>query len=182
MKISSTGRYGMRIMLDVALHSTGAPASRQEIADRQQVTPDYIAQLTRGLVSAGLLATRKGPGGGYLLGKAPGQIRLGDILCALQESISIAPCLDQHTKLKCDLSAACATRVVWAKLAQLMKEYLDALTLDDLLKIAGQMQISGKERGFDPLALIDAALDVHVNMDNSLPNLILSSTDPANGP
>lgn len=182
MRISTTGRYGMRIMLDVALHSGDVPASRQEIADRQRVTPDYIAQLTRGLVSAGLLATRKGPGGGYLLGKAPGQIRLGDILRALQESISIVPCLDPRGEVDCDQVTSCATRVVWMKLAQIVKEYLDALTLDDLLEIAHQILTRGEKERLDPFDLIEATLDVRVGMDTDPPILIHSSMDPASGP
>jgi len=168
-------------MLDVALHSGHAPASRQEIADRQRVTPDYIAQLTRGLVSAGLLATRKGPGGGYLLGKAPGQIRLGDILCALQESISIAPCLGPKKEIDCDFVESCATRVVWLKLAKIAQEYLDALTLDDLLKIDQQMRTRGEKENFDPFDRIEAILGVQPGTTASPATLINSNTDPACG-
>jgi Rrf2 family protein len=172
----------MRIMLDVALHSGDAPASRQDIAERQRVTPDYIAQLTRGLVSTGLLATRKGPGGGYLLAKSPGQIRLGDILRALQESIFIAPCLEPNGEKDCDQIAACATRVVWVKLSHIVQEYLDALTLDDLLEITHQIQTRGEKGSVDPFELIEDTLDVRMSMDSSPPTLIHSSTDPVCGP
>jgi len=172
----------MRIMLDVALYSGDTPTGRQDIADRQRVTPDYIAQLTRGLVSAGLLATRKGPGGGYLLAKAPEQIRLGDILRALQESISIAPCLDPKNELDCDLGSTCATRIVWVRLTQIVQDYLDALTLNDLLNIDRQMRIRGETVTTDPLEMIDATLDVRVSMDAASPTIIHGSTDPVKGP
>jgi Rrf2 family protein len=137
MKISTSARYGIRVMLDVTCHGTQNAVGRQMIADRQQVTSEYIAQIARRLTQAGLLETIRGPGGGYKLGRASDQIRLGDIYRAIEGPAELVPCVSDVNS--CCRSGNCATRVVWLTLSRLINDYLDSISLFDLTSIAKQL-------------------------------------------
>ncbi len=124
-------------MLDVACHGERSAVGRQVIADRQQVTAEYIAQIARRLTQAGLLETLRGPGGGYRLGRASDQIRLGDIFRAVEGAAAVAPCVSDAGL--CSRSHNCATRVVWLQLSRLIDDFLDSISLLDLTRIAEQL-------------------------------------------
>lgn len=124
-------------MLDVACNGAQNAVGRQVIADRQQVTSEYIAQIARRLTQAGLLETLRGPGGGYRLGKTADQIRIGDIYRAVEGPMKIAPCVSDADS--CCRSHNCATRVVWLKLSRLINDYLDSINLLELTAIAKQV-------------------------------------------
>lgn len=138
MKISTSARYGIRVMLDIACHSQQNAVGRQVIADRQQVTSEYIAQIARKLTQAGLLETLRGPGGGYRLGRAADLIRLGDIYHAVEGPVAVVPCVSDANS--CCRSYNCATRVVWLKLSRLINGYLDSISLSELVGIAKQLE------------------------------------------
>lgn len=137
MRISTSVRYGVRVMLDIAQSGDQNAVGRQMIAERQQVTPEYIAQIARKLTQAELLETTMGPGGGYRLGKTPDLIRLGDIYRAVEGPVAVVPCVGDAGV--CLRSQNCATRMVWVKLSRVINDYLDSISLSDLLEIRQQL-------------------------------------------
>ncbi len=138
MRVTTAGRYGLRIMLDIAIHHQDGPVSRTEIAQRQRVSVDYVAQIARRLNQCGLISTRKGPRGGYQLQKPANLVTTGAILRALEGPTELAPCMRPNTDLDCAGPQDCVTSMVWFKLAHKIDEFLDALTLADLVEMYWQ--------------------------------------------
>ena len=131
IRVSTRGRYALRAMVDLARHNGQGPVARHDIARRQDISADYVAQLFRPLQAAGLVEGVKGPGGGYRLIRRPDQIRAGDIIEAVEGRVALAPCLE-HGEGSCPRSNDCATRRLWEQLSTRMRQMLDAYTLQDL--------------------------------------------------
>jgi Rrf2 family protein len=91
VKLSNKGRYGVQAVFDIAFHNEGRAAQIKEIAERQSIPPRFLEQIFQDLKRAGLVASRRGPRGGYQLAKAPADIRLGDIVRALEGPIDLVP-------------------------------------------------------------------------------------------
>ncbi len=168
MRISTTGRYGVRIMLDVALHSSARPATRLEIARRQNVTTEYIAQLARHLSASGLLVTQRGPGGGYHLGRPAADIRLSDIFLAVNESMAVAPCTTHNAEIICEHADKCAARIVWSSLTQIIMNFLNTLTLEDLLAIDRQIKKNSADVPYNPLEFLESRLSENSQIPDAL--------------
>lgn len=134
MRLSTRGRYALRAMADLALHDGKGPVARQEIADRQELSADYVAQLFARLRSAGLVEGVKGPGGGYLLARAPATITAGEVLQAVEGPLTVVPCtLDcPDTQPICSRVAECVTHLLWKRLSATVAEQLDSVSLQDL--------------------------------------------------
>lgn len=132
MKVSTRGRYALRAMLDLALHDSGRPVLRREIAERQEISPDYVAHLFRQLRNAGLVIGVKGPSGGYLLTRDPGLIRIGEIVRAVEGPIAAVDCLLPMQQDSCHRLEHCVARFLWLDLSATMAEFLDSITLADL--------------------------------------------------
>ena len=92
MRISTRGRYALRAMIDLALHTEAGPVLRQDISTRQEISADYVAQLFRQLCAAGLLEGVKGPGGGYRLAREVETIRAGDVVRAVEGPVALVHC------------------------------------------------------------------------------------------
>ena len=138
MRISTSGRYALRAILDLALYNDKGPVLRSDIAARQEITADYIAQLFRRLTQKGLVRSVMGPGGGYVLGRAPAQITLGDIVRASEGPIGLVACVLPGGEVVCKRYETCVTRRVWARLSRSMEQFLDSITLQDLVDEALQ--------------------------------------------
>jgi Rrf2 family protein len=119
-------------MLDLALHESRAPVLRQDIAERQALSADYIAQIFRDLTRAGFVRSVMGPGGGYHLAKDASTISVGEILRAVEGPISAVYCVDPHNQQKCPRMEACATHLVWVRLSRVIDQFLDSITLAEL--------------------------------------------------
>ena len=132
MRLSTQGRYALRAMVDLALHQGQAPILRQEIAERQEISSSYLAQLFLKLRRAGLVQSVLGPGGGYLLAKSASEISAGDVLRAVQESLAPVYCMDAECQDTCHRADGCPTRALWIKLGQQIDVTLDSTTLADL--------------------------------------------------
>ena len=132
MKLSTRGRYGTRAMLDVALHGAEGPVHLKDIARRQQVSKKYLEQLTSRLEAAGLLRSVRGAGGGISLARPASEIKLSEILQALEGLIALVECVDNAEW--CSRSASCATRDIWTEMEQLLKDFLESKTLEDLCR------------------------------------------------
>jgi Rrf2 family protein len=132
MKISTAGRYALRSMLDLALHVGQGPVLRQDIAERQELSPDYIAQIFRNLIHAGLVKSVMGPGGGYSLALQANTISVGVILRAVEGPVSAVYCVDPHNEQICPRMASCASHLVWLRLTRVIDEFLDSIMLSEL--------------------------------------------------
>lgn len=145
MRISTRGRYALRALLDVALHEGGGPVSRQDIATRQEISAEYLAQLFRSLATAGLVRGVKGPGGGYILGRDPAAIRVGDVLRAVEGPIAAVHCVLPQTssRRRCRRIDSCVTHLVWEQMSMTVNNLLDSVTLKDLCLRARELARKG---------------------------------------
>jgi Rrf2 family protein len=132
MKLSTRGRYGLRALLDLALHQGAGLVRLKDIAGRQDISLHYLERLIAPLIAAGLVKSTRGARGGVLLIKAPSQVKLSEVIQALEGSIAPVGCVNNPAL--CQRSALCVTRDVWSELMEAMVQVLDATTLQDLVE------------------------------------------------
>ena len=132
MKISTKGRYAVRMLLDLAEHQQDGYVALKEIAKRQEISKKYLEQIVPILNKSGLLQTNRGSQGGYRLSKKPEQYTVGEILRLTEGSLAPVACLDQPENL-CPRRASCATLFVWQGLYRTIEEYLNGITLQDII-------------------------------------------------
>ena len=132
MKISTKGRYALRMMLDLAEHQNDGYVALKDIAQRQNVSKKYLEQIVPILNKSDILRTNRGFQGGYRLAKSPDKYTVGEILRVTEGSLSPVACLD-HEPIECERSAECPTLPVWQGLYKVINEYLDTVTLQDIL-------------------------------------------------
>jgi Rrf2 family protein len=137
-------------MVDLAMHQDQGPVPRQEIADRQELSSNYLAQLFAKLGRAGLVKSVFGPGGGYVLAKSADQIRAGDVLRAVDESLAPVFCVDCDEEETCHRAEGCPTRPVWRRLGEQVTETLDSITLAELCE---QPDTAGRDTSEGPPAV-----------------------------
>ncbi|WP_273226718.1 RrF2 family transcriptional regulator [Mogibacterium timidum] len=133
MLVSTRGRYAIRVMIDLAEHRHGNFIPMKEIADRQEVSLKYMTKIMQTLTKSGLLDGQHGKGGGYKLNREPADYRVGDILRLTEGTLAPVACLDE-TDCRCDRSAECRTRPMWNELDRIINEYLDGITIADLME------------------------------------------------
>lgn len=133
MIISTKGRYALGILADLALLEDGKFASVKDISENQKISLKYLESITASLHKAGFLESRRGRSGGYRLAKKPTDITLYSIFDSLEDSVSVAACLDYEGVL-CGREKHCAGYPLWEKLQKIVNDYLTGVTLDDLLK------------------------------------------------
>jgi len=134
MRLSTLGRYALRAMVDLAQHEGQGPVLRQDIADRQEISSNYLAQLFAKLGRAGLVKSIFGPGGGYVLARSAAEISAGEVLRAVEESLSPVYCVDCEQEDMCHRAEGCPTRPLWVRLGKQLSQTLDAITLAELCK------------------------------------------------
>lgn len=132
MKISTKGRYGLRLMLDLALNAQDKAISLKEVANRQDISDKYLEQIVTQLNRAGLVKSIRGAQGGYSLGKLSDEISVGDILRVTEGPLSIVDCVDDDSC--CNKASGCVTQYVWRKINHAVLEVVDNITLNDLVK------------------------------------------------
>lgn len=133
VKISTKGRYALRMMLDLAEHQGDGYVALKDIAQRQGISKKYLEQIVPMLGRADVLRTTRGYQGGYRLARAPQEYTVGEILCLTEGSLAPVACLDQHPN-PCPRCGACATLPMWEGLEWVIRNYLDGITLQDLLE------------------------------------------------
>ena len=133
MKISTKGRYALRMLLDMAIHNTGEPVRIKDIAARQAISDKYLEQIVSVLNKAGFVRSIRGPQGGYLLTKAPEQYTVGMILRLTEGSLAPVACLDDDVN-ECERQDNCVTLLLWQKLDDAIKSVIDTITLADLVQ------------------------------------------------
>lgn len=132
MKISTKGRYALRMLIDLAEHQHSGYVSLKDISNRQNVSKKYLEQIVPLLNNSGVLKTNRGFQGGYMLALSPDKLTVGDVLRITEGSLAPVACLENDPVL-CDRSADCATLPVWQGLYRVINEYLDGITLQDIL-------------------------------------------------
>ena len=132
MKISTKGRYALRMMLEFAMHP-GECTKISQVAARQQISVKYLEQIVTILCRAGYVKSVRGAQGGYLLSRDPSQYTVGQILRLTEGSLAPVACLDDPEN-PCSRSKRCATLKVWEKLSEAISQVVDNITLADLVE------------------------------------------------
>jgi len=132
MKISTKGRYGLRLMLDLAMNTEEGFVAIKNIAQRQEISEKYLEQIITQLSQAKLVKSARGAQGGYKLSKAPQDYTVGEILRSLEGSLAPVSCLEGRCS-PCHRSAKCATLDLWKELQLAINAVLDKTTLADLV-------------------------------------------------
>lgn len=133
MKISTKGRYALRIMADLAVHDNGEYIRLKDIAERQAITLKYLEQIMPLLTKAGYVKSCRGNNGGYMLARKPEEYTAGEILRTTEGSLSPIACIEDQPN-RCPRKEKCTTLSFWEGLWQVINEYVDHVTLADLIK------------------------------------------------
>ncbi len=132
MKISTRGRYALRVMIDLAEHSTDNYIPLKDIVARQDISQKYLEGIMTDLSKAGMLDGQHGKGGGYRLNRSPEQITVLEILLTTEGDLAPISCLDSSAA-PCTRAAECRTLPMWEKFYALIREYFNSVTLADLM-------------------------------------------------
>lgn len=132
MKISTKGRYVLRMLLDLSEHKGEGYVALKDIAKRQGISKKYLEQIIPLLNNADMLVASRGYQGGYMLAKDPSMYTVGDILRITEGSIAPVSCLEGNHST-CEREGQCMTLYVWQGLDKVISEYLDSITLQDIL-------------------------------------------------
>lgn len=133
MKISTKGRYAIRVMIDLAEHNTGEYITLMDIAKRQEISEKYLESIVSILSKNGFLLSLRGKGGGYKLANAPEKYTMGSILKLTEGSLAPVACLDRKP-VTCPRMAECKTLKMWEGLEKVVDDYLEGITLADLVE------------------------------------------------
>ncbi len=137
VKVSTRGDYASRALLSLALHQDDSgPTSVKEIAERTGLPQPYLEQILLALKGAGLVRSKRGMGGGYVLARPPGEISLGQIVSAVDGPIVAGDFGRPHENGACDHEGQCVLLAVWADVGEHMREHLDSFTLADMVRRA----------------------------------------------
>lgn len=140
MKISTRGRYALRLMLDLALNDSGTPLRIKQIAQRQDISDKYLEQIVSILNKARYVQSIRGPQGGYLLTKKPEEYTVGMILRLTEGSLAPVDCVEEEFP-SCEKMEDCVTSIVWKKMNDAINDVIDNITLADLM--AWQIEKNG---------------------------------------
>jgi Rrf2 family protein len=123
------------LILDLAINAQNGPVPLSDISKRQNISLKYLEHLTRTLRDAGLIQSQRGPFGGHMLKKAPGDITIGDIVRTLEKTTAITDCAETEDKLcgVCNMAGDCLSRWVWIEASKAMFKRLDNITVERLL-------------------------------------------------
>lgn len=138
MKLSTKGRYAARAMLELALRNGNGPVLLKDIARVQAISERYLERIMATLASRGLVRSLRGQHGGFNLAAPPSEIRLSDIVTAVEGPLAPVACVDDPTA--CGRSGLCVTRTVWTKLKEAAALVLDSYTLEDLVNMQKDRQ------------------------------------------
>ena len=132
MKISTKGRYALRMLIDLAEHNDGSFIALKDIAKRQNISKKYLERIIPMLNKSGILRTNRGSQGGYQLAGKPDDYTVGQILRLTEGALSPVACVETDL-FPCERSAECFMHPVWQGLSHVVNEYLDGITLQDII-------------------------------------------------
>jgi Rrf2 family protein len=136
MRISTKGRYALRLMLDLAINNTGEPVSLKDIARRQEISDKYLEQIISVLNKAGYVKSIRGAQGGYILTRKPEEYTVGMILRLTEGSLAPVSCVEEDNT--CEKINDCATVMIWKRLNDAINDVVDSITLEDLVDVEMQ--------------------------------------------
>ena len=132
MKISTKGRYALRMLIDLASNHEDGYISLKDIAERQDISKKYLEQIVPMLNKSGILRTNRGNKGGYMLSGTADEIAVGDVLRATEGSLAPVACLEFEPN-ECPRAGDCSTLFIWEGLFKTITDYLDGITLSDII-------------------------------------------------
>jgi len=132
MRLSTRGRYGTRLMVDLAQHYADGPIPLTEIAKRQNLSAKYLEQLIILLKGGDLIRSARGRRGGYMLARKPVEISIGEIVETLEGNLAVVDCV--RAPELCERSPDCPTREIWVGMTEVLKNQLFSLSLEDILQ------------------------------------------------
>ena len=132
MKLSTKGRYAVMAMVDLACHSKGNPVALADVADRQEISLSYLEQLFGKLRKGGLVKSIRGPGGGYLLSRTAEEVRISDVILAVDEPIKATRCSPGSPSGCRGNNSRCLTHDLWGELGNQIYMYLSSVTVADI--------------------------------------------------
>lgn len=141
MKISTKGRYAMRMLLDLAEHQNSGFIALKDIAERQNISKKYLEQIIPIFNRSGILRTNRGAQGGYQLAQPPDRYTVGEVLRLTEGSMCPVACAEQNPASACERTVDCAMLPVWQGLGRVINEYLDSITLQDILDQSRQRSV-----------------------------------------
>ena len=138
MRLSTRGRYGTRLMVDLAQHYADGPIPLAEIAKRQDLSAKYLEQLIILLKGAGLIRSARGRRGGYMLARNPEDINVGEIIETLGGRLALVDCVAEPEL--CERSPECPTRGIWVGMTDILKKQLFSLNLQDIVQKSAPLE------------------------------------------
>src|SRR3989337_1868559 len=142
MRLSTKGQYAVRAMVDLAYYSRDKPVTLQEIADREDISINYLEQLFAKLRRNSIVNSVRGPGGGYVLAKKAEDIKIGEIIEAVEESLAPVACVEGDSG--CSRIDKCVTFKLWKGLGDRIRGFLNSMTIKDLCDDAARLFKSQK--------------------------------------
>ena len=133
MRVSTKGRYALRLMLDLAINGTGEPIKLKEVAERQQISEKYLEQIISILNKAGFVSSIRGAQGGYKLQREPGEYTVGMILRLTEKDLAPVSCVGENPA-DCGRRPDCVTVKIWEKVNEAVCQVVDGITLADMVK------------------------------------------------
>ncbi|HXX34826.1 MAG TPA: Rrf2 family transcriptional regulator [Thermodesulfobacteriota bacterium] len=147
MRLSTQSRYGVRAIFDIAYHSEGLETQVKNISRRQGISQRYLEQIFQKLRRGGIIGSKRGPSGGYFLGKKPEEITVGEVIRITEGGINPVLCVDpEDSSRSCRRSGGCVTQIVWNEAGKRLNDYFDSVTIKDLCQLAKEM---GMKKDFD---------------------------------
>ena len=131
MKVSTKGRYALRVMLDLAIHNSGELVPLKDIAKRQGISIKYMEQIVSPLSKAGFVQSLRGSNGGYRLSRDPSEYTAGEILRVMEGPLTSTSCLENEVN-DCPRADTCSTLSFWKGLNKVINDYVDSVTLEEL--------------------------------------------------
>jgi Rrf2 family iron-sulfur cluster assembly transcriptional regulator len=142
MKLSTKGRYAVTAMFDVAIHQTEGPVSLSEISERQGISLSYLEQLFGRMRRCGLVASTRGPGGGYRLAHTPDRIAIADIITSVDENVDATRC---GGNADCQNQQRCLTHELWQELSSQIHVFLSSITLEDAINKQRVVEVAERQ-------------------------------------
>lgn len=131
MKLSTKGRYGVKAMVDLAIHYCSEPESIKNISERQNISEYYLEQLFSQLRKANLIKSVRGAQGGYVLSRPPEEINVREIMEVVEGPVEISHCIEGDS---CNNADCCATRLLWARIKESINSVMETTTLKDIVE------------------------------------------------
>lgn len=156
MRLTTKGRYAVTAMLDLALHHGGGPITLADIAQRQGISLSYLEQLFSRLRKKDLVASVRGPGGGYTLKRDAAEIFVAEVITAVDENVDTTRCGGAHN---CHNNGRCLTHDLWQDLSSRIFDYLNRISLQDLMNRQGVRDVADRQDSDDCQGVDLSALD-----------------------